>query len=319
MGRRLTWYACAALLVSGMCLAEPASTRSARGEPEPSKFIRFVPDQSGGGELQVSIVSYRNAEGVTVDLIGAVHIADPAYFSGLNQRFDSYDSVLFEMVRPRGMTRMPSTREANADAGAQPPPRGGRSLGLVRTLQQFLREQLDLEFQLEGIDYDKPNFVHADLDVETFLEMQEQRGESMMKLMLQAMLRELGRGPRSGAAQPNVFELLAALRAPDRARQLKLVLAKQFTQMEDLLGSWDGPKGSVILTERNKAAMKVLRDQIAKGDRKLGVFYGAGHLKGMERILTEEMGFRQAGEPQWLTAWDVTTAEQPATAPAVKP
>src|SRR5205085_2810677 len=44
-----------------------------------SKFLRFVADDRGGGVLQASVVTYRNAAGQTVDLIGAVHIAEPSF------------------------------------------------------------------------------------------------------------------------------------------------------------------------------------------------------------------------------------------------
>ena len=32
-----------------------------------------------------------------------MHIADPAYFETLNQRFKEYDALLYEMVKPKGM------------------------------------------------------------------------------------------------------------------------------------------------------------------------------------------------------------------------
>jgi hypothetical protein len=298
----------------------PARTRTPKEE---SKFLRFVPDpRSGGGELQTSVVTYRNAEGVTVDLVGAVHIADATYFEELNSRFDDYDAVLFEMVRPRAAAAADDGAAQTKKPGATTAPtvRRPRSLGWIGTLQRFMRDKLELEYQLEAIDYDKPNFVHADLDAETFLEMQEQRGESFMKMLLQVMLREMGKGPAAASAsQPNIFELMAALQAPDRARQLKLVLAKQFAQVDEMLDALEGPDGSVILTERNRAALTVLKNRMKLGDDKLAIFYGAGHFKGMEKILSEEMGFKQVGEPEWITAWDLTRpapTSGPSTAPA---
>jgi len=73
-----------------------------------------------------------------------------------------------------------------------------------------------------------------------------------------------------------------------------------------MLESFSGGDGkSVILDERNEAAIKVLDERLNKGEKKLGVFYGAAHLKGMEELL-EERGFRQVGEPEWLIAWDMT-------------
>jgi hypothetical protein len=59
----------------------------------------------------------------------------------------------------------------------------------------------------------------------------------------------------------------------------------------------------------------VLRERLAKGDRRIGIFFGAGHLRGMEQIMTSQMGFKQVGEPKWRIAWDMTgpPATQPAT------
>jgi hypothetical protein len=316
-------FALALLLIvtTSVSFAQAPGTRPARlrAAKESSKFLRYVPGAAGsGGRLETSIVTYRNADGVTVDLIGAVHIADAAYYEALNKRFDGYDAVLFEMVRPRDVAAPAgaTTRPGATTAPARPRPGALRWVG---ALQRFMRDNLELEHQLESIDYDKPNFVHADLDAETFLEMQKARGESFTKMMIQVMLRELGKGPAAGANQPNLFELLAALQAPDRARQLKIVLAKQFEQMDDMLSGLEGPNGSVILTERNKAALKVLQDRIKHGDTKLAIFYGAGHFKGMEKILSEEMGFTQVGNPQWITAWDLTKQNTPTTRPSTGP
>ena len=59
-------------------------------------------------------------------------------------------------------------------------------------------------------------------------------------------------------------------------------------------------------------------ERIELGDDKLAIFYGAGHFKGMEKILSEEMGFKQVGEPQWITAWDLTQPT-PTTGPSTVP
>lgn len=278
---------------------------------EGSKFLRFTPSAQGGA-LEASVVTYRNAAGQTVDLIAAVHIADPSFFHDLDRSFAQYDSLLYEMVKSKDAdmsqlsgpgTRGPTTRRSSA-----------RGLGWVGMLQQFMKNSLDLSFQLEEIDYSRKNFVHADLDVDTFFQMQEDRGESMFTLMIQQMLHELARQDAGEAPEVGVADLLMALQKPDRNRQLKLVLAKQFNQIDELSAGIEGPNGSVLVTERNKAALKVLKQRLEAGDKKIGIFYGAAHLKGMEKILTDEMGFKQVGEPKWNVAWNMNTP--PATAPA---
>jgi len=95
------------------------------------------------------------------------------------------------------------------------------------------------------------------------------------------------------------------MNSPDSARQYKLLLATQFENIEAQLAGMEGPDGSVLLTERNKAALKVLKEQLASGKKKLGIFYGAGHMTGLEQTLTSEMGFERTNV-RWLVAWDMT-------------
>src|SRR5687767_12127019 len=77
------------------------SPRPDKKQVEAQKFLRFKPDPAGGGTLETSIVRYANDEGDTVDLIGAVHVGDRAYYDLLNERFKNYDALLYEMVKPR--------------------------------------------------------------------------------------------------------------------------------------------------------------------------------------------------------------------------
>ena len=312
------------------CLAGAATAQSTRpaATTEPaSKFLRFVPSAgANGGQLQASVVTYRNAQGATVDLIAAVHIADARFYHELAAGFPQYDSLLYEMVKPkdydpRHPASLPATRPGQATSRPQRRARSG-SLAWVGILQRFMKDKLALSFQLEEIDYSQPNFVHADLNAETFQEMQQERGESMMGLMLQQMFREMARdmSGETRGAQPNMAEIIMALQKPDRERQIKLVLAKQFGMIDEMMAGMEGPNGSVILSERNKAAIEVLKQRLAAGDKKLGIFYGAAHLKGMEKILTQEMGFEQVGEPHWRTAWDMPAPATtlPATAPSAQ-
>jgi hypothetical protein len=49
--------------------------------------------------------------------------------------------------------------------------------------------------------------------------------------------------------------------------------------------------------------VRVLEDEIKRGRRKLGIFYGAGHMPDFERRL-EVLGFKKSHE-HWLVAWDI--------------
>lgn len=291
-------------LLSGLvCLVFSTILPAQTTQPAP-KFLRYVPDEHGGS-LQTSTVTYRNAAGQTVDLVSAIHIADPAFFHRLNDSFKQYDTVLYEMVKPKDLVMGAPTTQPRKRAGA---------LGWISMMQRFMTDHLDLSFQLDEIDYSRPNFVHADLDVDTFFRMQEERGETMMTIMLQQMLHEMTRPEESPAATIDIAGLVAAMQSPDRTRQMKIVLAKTFDQTEEMLNSLDG---TVLLTERNHAALTKLRERLEAGDKKIAIFYGAGHYRSMEKELTDLMGFKQVGEPKWQVAWDLS--DQPTTAPAVQP
>jgi hypothetical protein len=97
-------------------------------------------------------------------------------------------------------------------------------------------------------------------------------------------------------------DVLFALFDKRRAVALKRVLAEQFEDMGGMTAALDGPQGSTIITERNKVALQQLAKQIGAGKKRIGVFYGAGHLPDMEKRLIADFKLKR-GDQQWLTAW----------------
>jgi hypothetical protein len=71
-----------------------------------------------------------------------------------------------------------------------------------------------------------------------------------------------------------------------------------------MLTSLGGEEGSVLISDRNEAALKVLRKEIAAGKKRLAIFYGAGHLADMDKHLRQDFGLKPV-EITWLTAWDL--------------
>ena len=100
------------------------------------------------------------------------------------------------------------------------------------------------------------------------------------------------------------LDILAALMSEDRPRKLKISLAKQFASMGTMLDGLAGPDGSTLITERNKRALEVLREQQAAGKRKIGIFYGAGHLKDMHERMLKDFEL-QPLSTVWLEAWNL--------------
>lgn len=300
-------FAALSFAVSGWVLSAPevpaSATRTEDRAVEPAKFMRFVDDGHAGGKFEAAAVTYRNAAGVTVRLVGAIHIGEKSYYDTLNRSFENDDAVLYEMVKPK-------------ESGLPEP--GQKSDNPINQFQHVLKDVLDLDFQLDDIDYSKPNFVHADMDAETFQKMQEERGETFQELILKQLMKAFTHPPETkqtdeADSDKMLDSLVEMLTRPDMERQIKLGVARQLDKVENSAMGLDGPNGSVILTERNKVALKVLDDTIASGKKKISIFYGAAHLPDMAKGLREK-GFTPV-QTDWLTAWDLTIRpDQPSAA-----
>ncbi len=226
-----------------------------------------------------------------VDLVGAVHIGDRKYYDQLNRRFRTYDALLYELVAPAGTV---------VEKG-----RGTSNTHPLGAMQNGLKTMLEIEHQLEQIDYTRPNFVHADFSPDEFMESMENRDEGFAQLYFRMIGQALAQQSQQSAQGESAdLDILGALFSPDRPRKLKIALAKQFESLEEALASLSGPEGSTLITERNKRALEVLRQQQKIGKRRIGVFYGAGHLTDMHERLVKEFGLTPIGI-EWLEAWDL--------------
>ena len=103
------------------------------------QYIRVARDNKGRPlALQTEIISYKAEEGkwkgVTVDLIGVVHIGDKDYYKALNKRFRDYDAVLYELVAPENANVPQPGRGASSASQRElePRPRGESERGVSR-------------------------------------------------------------------------------------------------------------------------------------------------------------------------------------------
>ncbi|MFZ4763427.1 MAG: hypothetical protein ACOYMN_00635 [Roseimicrobium sp.] len=315
-------------------------TAHAAENPAPTgDFVRFREDAKGA-QLQTAIGTYRHGTGAVVELIGAIHIADKSYYETLNRRFTRCEALLYEMVgepieaaEPEVMRR-PSARLKSADPTERDEtmeqqiihdyPDSARPLALEATaevaartrmswmhpLYDTLKSSLALTSQLEGIDYTKRNFCHADMTAREFAAKQEERGETFLQLWWRSMQAQPVAAPES----PGLLKLLEVLCRPDSPTELKRLLGPMFDQIEKVMAGLETEQGSVIVVERNKVALHVLEKQLAKGRKRLGIFYGAAHLPDMEKRLLDR-GFKRE-KLEWLTAWDLPPPPPPLQGPA---
>ena len=258
------------------------------------RFIRVRVDENNKpAAMQTATVRYlgKNKDGktLTVDLIGVVHIGEKDYYEKLNRSFEQYESLLYELVAPKG-TKIP---------------KGGRKEGggfnPIAGLQKGMQAGLGLEFQLEHIDYTKSNFVHADMTPKEFGESMKNNNESLIKGFFKAMGQSIA---RQGKSRNSDTKMLMALmsRSKDRPLVLRQVMAEQMKDIESGMLIFEGDNGSTIIHHRNKKALSVMEREIEAGKTKIGIFYGAGHLPDMEERLLRDYKMKRAGTT-WLDAW----------------
>jgi hypothetical protein len=278
---------------------KPAAATDAKDAKPVSRFLRLSRDDDDELiSMDTAIVRYGpkdSSDGPVVDLIGVVHFGEKKYYEQLNKRFEQYDAVLYELVAPEGK---------------QTPKRGQASNHPLALVQNGMKDILELEHQLEHIDYRKPNMIHADMTPETFAQKMSQRNESFFQILMKSL--------GQGIAQQNQKQkqptdsglgMLAVWFSPYRATVLRKMMAEQFEDLENSMKFLDGPDGSTIITERNKVALDVLKKQLDGGKRRIAIFYGAGHMPDFERRLIEDFGLKRDQE-RWLVAWDLTHKTQ---------
>ncbi len=300
--RRFPQVSCRRIMKTHLFLAACLfATVRAEPVPERPEFIRVV-DTETATELQTAVAAYEK-DGVTLDLVGAVHIADRKYYQGLNRRFERYDALLFEGIGGGKAAAAPAAElalpegEVPPEDGQLPAEKPKANLGGLHAAYQAGSDWLGLSYQMQEIDYTKNNFVHADVTLEEFAALQAERGETLTGFMFKTSLQK----PAKGAGrQPSSFRLLTSLVSGNKngvKREFVHSLGSGVDQIAGLAND------NVIIGDRNAKCLEVLDREVTAGRKKLGIFYGAAHFPDMERRLLEA-GWKKTGT-EWMTAWDV--------------
>lgn len=271
---------------------KPKSTdrKSKRKKNERFQFLRVQKEQQSWVALQTAVVTYANPAGADdhqVTLIGAVHVGQKQYYAQLNQIFQKYDALLYELVM---------------DPAAGVPDPSSRGISPVSTIQVGLKEALGLTFQLDEIDYSAQNFVHADMTPEQFESTLKNRKEGMWQMFFRSIGSAVA---MQSTGQSSDMDVLSAMLSKNRTVGLRRALAQQMSEMDGQMAALTGEDGkSTLITERNTKAFEVLDQQLELGRTNLAVFYGAAHLEDMHTRLIKQYQL-QPVDVQWLDAWDL--------------
>ena len=311
---RAPWWS--GFLAVAIALA-PAAGLAQQADPKPAasgkksaarkapRFIRVVRNKKTGEPMRMETATVRyvlagtagQQKPVTLDLIAVVHVGERAYYDRLNTQFEQYDALLYELVSEQGAR--PDRKSAS------------RSQNPAAMLQGVMKSMLELDHQLERVDYSKDNFVHADLSPQQMQAAMKKRGDTGLTIALgvladmirQQNLAEENKKKNNKNARPvEQVDFLTLIADPNGPVKMKRMMAEQMTQMET--GSGVGKTlDRILITDRNQAAIAVLKEQLDKKRRRLGLFYGAAHMPDFHARITR-LGFKLQST-HWSTAWDL--------------
>lgn len=257
---------------------------------EPKEFFRVKKNDDGKvSALEVAITRYESKDGkIKVDLVGVVHIGDASYYSTLNRRLGKYETVLYELVAAEGTRPIKGQKKDDS---------------LLSMLPKIMSFVLDLDSQMNGIDYSRKNFVHADMSFDEMLAVAAERGDDKLTLGLSVLvdtLRKQNLDQKKG--KKNAKDPLANLsftEVIENPNLLKQIMAEQMVGNQDM-----GPTIKKLLVEdRNKKTCQVLTRELLAGKKHFAIFYGAAHNADFDKKLRGEYQLRCVGQ-EWLSAWD---------------
>ena len=262
----------------------------------PESIVMMRVDDSGREGLCTPIARYTDAEGRTVDLVGAIHLADARYYRALNRAFVRYDRVLYEMLNGEDLPEMTRLSRKVAAGTASPEEKAryeyymdNRERGvageLLSAYYSYMADLMGLSLQSEVVDYGLTNLVYADMSSDEFSAAMAERGESWFTLVLDSLRENVGSGGIS-------------LFSPMSGSGLKEMLCRQLVASSKNSAS----EGRAIIVARNARCFEVLDRLLAQDPtaRRMAIFYGAMHLRDMHARMLQR-GFTLQGV-QWITA-----------------
>jgi hypothetical protein len=288
------------LLVDGLtevrlAAADVAEVAPDPEEPAPGRYLAYREDADGTARLRTAVTWLLDpATGRRLALVGMVHIADRDYYRRIQEQAEASDVVLYEAVKPADAQLSERKEEAKSEG--------------IGKLQSRVARWLGLEFQIDDIAYDRPQFVHADVTIEelaALLGTEAGDGDDPHAEAERISDRLGGLGVVMHLAEPLIGVLEAAGRAvPSITWNLKRKMAQALgggeLDLSDAGGS-AAPLFDVLISKRNDVVLRRLHELPPRADT-VAVLYGAGHMRDLEQRITSQMGFRRIGA-QWLDAW----------------
>lgn len=297
-----------------------AATNAPAARTLTSPYMRATNIAPGVVELQVALRKFTavSNSAPAIWLAAVAHIGETNYYQALQKHLDAQGLVLFEGIRPPGVTNFSGAELA---AGRKHTPAADGDRG---TLQSDLAKALGLVFQLDAVDYDRRHFHNSDLSVAEITEL-------MRKLDLEEPAADGAKNSGENASFKQLLDLMQgdswmgriarmALKLvavnPKFQAVVKLTLIETLGRLEGDVANLQGLPADlrtllkVLIHSRNQKVITdlagAIRDGKTTGD--ITVFYGAGHMDDLELRLRLNLKYQVAGEI-WLPAFRVNLKE----------
>ena len=166
-----------------------------------------------------------------------------------------------------------------------------------------MKTNLDLTFKRDEINYDKPNFVHADLSPAELSLSMDERDESLYVYFWRVFYASMDEYAKDPLGLRD-WQMLSAVLSADDDYAIKILIAYEMTDLNQMRKILGDDSDSAIIGARNERAIEVLRSTLDMGtDRmRIGIFYGVAHMPDLEVRLVNELGLVRQ-KVLWIDAW----------------
>ncbi len=225
--------------------------------------------------LELAIVHYIGADSISIDLVAVVHLGEREYYRQIDSVMVPFEVVLYEGVSSDSVSE---TVVWEKDKFEQDP--------MYRRYRR-LAKLFGFVGQLDGIDYSRSNFVHADLrwaELRRRLESENVPMPDFSQLDTAVTILE---GKLTGAP-------------PTVLREFRRQMAQGFaSKRQNMAGR---PEFAIEI--RNDHVLDILRAQLRSGKKRIAILYGADHMPDLHAHLLNDFGMTPSRR-WWLEAWNL--------------
>ena len=174
-----------------------------------------------------------------------------------------------------------------------------------QSVQEGMADALDLEFQLDSISYDNPNWFCSDL---TIGEVEQNLAERGSDLAILDVIRGRAFTAKIATGMMKLLPILNTLVGGGIKETARLLMIEILTMpnSDEIFDGIDPELNEVIIIDRNTEVLEDIEATIATVEdlTSIGILYGAGHMKDLAQRLEEDFGYMST-EEKWFVAMSV--------------